>query len=56
MTMGIDAMLMGVEVLMKVQFLIQQDLSILHRIDGIGGFRQKVKIMRNQYIREVEAG
>jgi hypothetical protein len=46
MPMGIDAMFMGVDVLMNVQFFIQQDLSVMHRIDRIGRFSQEVKIMR----------
>ena len=50
MTMRIDAVLMGMDVLMNLQFFIQQDLSVLHRVDGIDGFVQKIKIMRNKYI------
>jgi hypothetical protein len=47
MLMGIDAMLVGMDVLMNVQFLIQLDLAVCHRVNGTGGFSQKIKIMGN---------
>ena len=56
MLMGIGAQFMGMAVFVNLQFFIQYDFPIFHCVNGVGGFGQKVKIMRDENIRQVEAG
>ena len=55
MLMRVNAVFMGMDVLMQVQFLIQKHPTVGHGVDGICGFGQKIKIMGNEDIGKIEA-
>ena len=56
MVVGHIAEYMGVIMAVDVNALIEHDAAVFHGIQRIGDSRQKIDVMGNDHIRQVDAG